>query len=129
MPDASTQDITRARTSAPVSLDENHRSALHLLAYFLYRQSHYSEACKVAAGLVSLLPNDLRAKRILIAALIGAERYDDALRLADTYRAEPNEKSASTIHLLRAQALWRSGRGEEAREAADLFLKLRQVNE
>jgi tetratricopeptide (TPR) repeat protein len=99
------------RVARPLELSAEHRDALRLLGYLLLRQNHAEDAVAVFRGLLATGPDDRHAHRALIYSYLAV---DDAER-------------AATIHLLRAQALWRLGRPEEARDALQRFVELRGV--
>lgn len=101
---------------------------MRLLGYFLFKQGHFSEASEVCAGLMALDPNDVQAWRTLIASLLGEGRNEDALVQAEAYLESQGQKVPATLHLLKAQALWRLGRQDEARAAVQQFQRLRQVS-
>ena len=69
-----------------------------------------------------------KAHRSLIYGHLAAGEPERALELAGSYVPQSHEPLAATIHLLRAQALWRLGRAAESREALRRFIELREVD-
>ncbi|MEO1017598.1 MAG: tetratricopeptide repeat protein [Pseudomonadota bacterium] len=128
MPEVGQQNVPM-KTTPDRQIRDQHKDALRLLGYFLLRQARHKEAIEVYRGLLSLNPSDRQARRALIAAFLGEGRNAEALEYAEGYTVETGEPHVATIHLMRAQALWRLGRADEARSAVDMFLKLRQVTE
>lgn len=116
------------RAGAPRELSAEHRDALRLLGYLLLRQNHAADAVAVFRGLLATAPDDRHAHRALIYAYLAADEAERALELAGSYVPRQHEPLAATIHLLRAQALWRLDRPDEAREALQRFVELREVS-
>jgi tetratricopeptide (TPR) repeat protein len=109
-------------------LGRDHRDALRLLGYVLLRQGQAIDAVAVFKGLLRLDPGDRQAHRALISAHLAADDPEHALEQASSYVVRPNEPRAAALHLLRAQALWRLGQRQEARESLDRFIELRGVD-
>jgi tetratricopeptide (TPR) repeat protein len=116
------------RVARPLELSAEHRDALRLLGYLLLRQNHAEDAVAVFRGLLATGPDDRHAHRALIYSYLAVDDAERALELAASYLPRPHEPRAATIHLLRAQALWRLGRPEEARDALQRFVELRGVS-
>lgn len=110
-----------------LELSAGHRDVLRLLGYFLLRQDRAADAVAVFRGLLATDPEDRHAQRALIYAYLAAGEPERALEQAGSYNPRPHEPRAATIHLMRAQALWRLGRPEEAREALQRFIELREI--
>lgn len=111
-----------------LGLGDEHRDALRLLGYILLRQKRPRDAIAVFRGLLAIDPGDRHAHRSLIYGYLAAGEPEHALEVAASYTPRPRERLAATIHLLRAQALWRLGRADEAREALHRFNDLREVD-
>lgn len=129
MPDDAAPSTQLAVRSAgqPQELGRDHRDALRLLGYVLLRQGLAADAVAVFRGLLRIDPQDRQAHRALISAYLAAGDPEHALELASSYVVRPNEPRAAALHLLRAQAYWRMGQRDNAREALDHFVELRQV--
>ena len=115
------------RLARRLELGAEHRDVLRLLGYFLLRQQRAADAVAVFRGLLATDPGDRHAHRALVYAHLVAGEAERALELASSYVPRPHEPLAATIHLLRAQALWRLGRPAQAREALQRFIDLREV--
>jgi tetratricopeptide (TPR) repeat protein len=108
-------------------LGAEHRDVLRLLGYFMLRQQRAADAVAVFRGLLATDRADRHAHRALIYAHLAADQPERALELAETYVPRAREPLAATIHLLRAQALWRLDRPDEARAELQRFIELREV--
>jgi tetratricopeptide (TPR) repeat protein len=129
MPDGLPTRVANLANQLPerLELQPAHRDALRLLGYLLLRQGHVPDAIAVFRGLLALDPDDRHAHRSLIYAYLAADEAERALEVASSYTPRPHEPLAATVHLLRAQALWRLDRPKEARMAFQRFLELREV--
>lgn len=116
-----------AERAGELELQTEHRDALRLLGYYLLRQNRAADAVAVFRGLHATDRGDHHAHRSLIYAHLANDEAERALDVAGSYVPQPDEPLAAAIHLLRAQALWRLGRPQEAREDLDRFIKLREV--
>lgn len=127
MPDRLPTVADRRRT-ARIDLEREHCDAIRLLGYILLRQNHMRDAIAVFRGLLAINPEDRHAQRSLIYGYLAAGEPERALEIAGSYVPRPRERLGATIHLLRAQALWRLGRADEARAALSRFSELREVD-
>ena len=117
-----------AKRTVRKKLTSDHRDVLRLLAYLMLRQGQARDAVMVLRGMLVLDPTDRHAQRSLIYAYLLLDEPERALEIAASYVPQPQEPYAATIHLLRARALWRLQRHQEAREALDHFVELRGLD-
>jgi predicted Zn-dependent protease len=116
------------RAARRLELSTEHRDVLRLLGYFLLRQDRAADAVAVFRGLLATDREDRHAQRTLIYAYLAAGEPERALEIAASYAPRQHEPGAATIHLMRAQALWRLGRPDAARESLQRFIDLREVS-
>ena len=114
-------------TPGSSGLSSEHRDALRLFGYLLLRQQCYPDAVAVFRGLLATDPSDRHARRSLIYAYLASNEAEHALELAGTYAPQAGDPATATIHLLRAQALWRLGRPQEARQHLERFIEMRRA--
>lgn len=111
------------------AISDGERRTLSVLAYLFFRMGFGERAKRIYAAIADLsAPGsaDYRfAKAGVAAAALDLGDAAGALAaLKDIPRADTLSSKEAALHLLRAQALWRLGREEEARAARDEYLRL-----
>lgn len=110
-----------------VMLDPQQRRTLHVLGYLCLRMGQMDRAARVFAVLAAL-PADVPDRQAYSGlAAVALDKGDAATALKHLYTAmegEPLSSRRSALHLLRAQALWREDRKDEAKSAVDEYLYL-----
>lgn len=105
-------------------LDEAHITTLRLLGHTYWRMGYLDKAERLFKALLALLPGDGQGLRQLAAVALAGGRAEEALeylnRLDEARGAEGGRDR--TALLMKAQALWRQGRAEEARAAFNDYL-------
>jgi hypothetical protein len=101
----------------------NDLTLIRLLAYMSVRHRAFDKAQALYEGLLALDADDGDAARGLAWALLEAGRPSEALKVLDEIAGAA--ASAAVVHLLRARALARLGRPEDAQVAMRAFLAAR----
>ena len=116
----------RAKGAAvPAVLSGDQRRSLLVLGYLFLRMGQFHRARSLFGALAALDPADRWAQRNLAATALAQDDGKTALehlRRAVGDRPLPTRDAA--LHLMRAQALWRMGRTDEARGAVDAYLAM-----
>jgi tetratricopeptide (TPR) repeat protein len=102
-------------------LDREQVISLKVLGFLYLRQGFFDRAARLFRALFALLPEDIEVARSLAAALLENENPGEALGLLETsflrdHGADP------VVKLLKARALWRLHRNEEAFAVMDDYL-------
>jgi len=121
-----------------VNLERQHRETLLILGYMYLRMGELERAGRLFAALIALAGERVGSSGAPILdsldrlahasmAAVDLERDEpgaalDNLRKAMDARVLSSREAA--LHLLRARALWRQDRREEARQAVDAFIGL-----
>ena len=98
--------------SSPLSGEQ--RRALLVLGYLFLRMGQFARAKKLFAALLALEPADGQARRCMAAALLALGAGGGALEHM------PSREAA--LHLLKARALWLTGRADEAKNAVNAWI-------
>lgn len=97
--------------------------ALQVLGHLFLRMGQFRRARKLALALLALAPDDRWARRCLAVAWLELGDADRALEQLDILlTGAPPASRDAVLHLLRARALWRAGRTDEARNALNAYL-------
>lgn len=100
-------------------LDREHIISLRVLGFLYLRLGFADRAARLFRALLALLPEDAEATLSLVVALLENGDAEAALDLL----AAPFDDSANPILLLlKARALWRLQRNEEAFRVMDRYL-------
>ena len=110
-------------------LTKDETTTLSVLAFLFFRMGMPARARRVYEALAELSPKgtgDYRfAKAGLAAVEIELGNGPQALKhLSGAFTGRPLSSRDATLYLLKAQALWMSGRQEEGQAARDEFLVL-----
>ena len=105
------------------ALSGEQRRALLVLGYLFLRMGQFARAKKLFAALLALDPGDAWARRSLAAAFLALGDGAAALEHIDKVMgtAPPPSRDAA-LHLLKARALWLTGRADEAKNAVNAWL-------
>lgn len=90
--------------------------ALEFLAHVLLQNGRWNDALPLYEALVALDGRDRRRRQALSYALLRTGKPREALAHLDWCMAQTDEPPEASLVLLRARALWDSGRQDEARE-------------
>ncbi len=121
-----------------MKLERQHRESLLILGYMYLRMGELERAGRLFSALIALAGT--RAERTGLPALDSLDRLAHASMAAvDLERDNPGaaldhlhkamdglilSSREAALHLLRARALWRQDRRDEARQAVDVFVSL-----
>jgi len=105
-------------------LDTHQRQFVKLLAHIHLEFHQPQRALPLLQGLLALDPEDPETLKMLAWAQIRMHHHQEALDTCRRYLAAGGEgEEHAPIRLLQAQALWGSGKKEEAREAFSCYLR------
>lgn len=105
------------------ALTDEQRRALLVLGYLFLRMGHFERAKKLYAALLALNPDDNWAHRSMAAALVALGDGSGALTHIDkALGTAPLSSRDNALHLLKARALWRTGRSDEAKNAVNAWI-------
>lgn len=121
-----------------MNLQRQHRETLLILGYMYLRMGELERAGRLFAALIAVsgertgssgTPGLDFLDRLAHAsmAMVDLERDDPGAALDNLHKAMDGRVLSSreaALHLLRARALWRQDRREEARQAVDAFIGL-----
>ncbi len=103
-------------------LSGEQRRALLVLGYLFLRMGQFARAKKLFTALIALDSGDAWARRCLAAALLalgdGASALEHINKGMGT--APPSSRDAA-LYLLKARALWLTGRADEAKNAVNAW--------
>lgn len=104
-------------------LTASQQRALLMLGYLYLRMGQGKRARKLFAALVALDKDDGWARRGLAAACLALGEGEAALEHIDkAIGSTPLPSRDAALHLLRARALWLTGRTDEAQNAVHAWL-------
>lgn len=107
--------------SSPLSGEQ--RRALRVLGYLFLRMGHFARAKKLFAALLALDSGDAWTRRSLAAALLALGDGGGALEHIDNIMgAAPLSSRDAALYLLKARALWLTGRADEAKNAVNAWI-------
>lgn len=105
------------------TLTDEQRRALLVLGYLFLRMGHFERAKKLYAALLALNPDDNWAHRSMAAALVALGDGSGALTHIDkALGTAPLSSRDNALYLLKARALWRTGRSDEAKNAVNAWI-------
>ncbi|HIU17841.1 MAG TPA: tetratricopeptide repeat protein [Candidatus Avidesulfovibrio excrementigallinarum] len=108
-------------TSSP--LTEQQRRALQVLGHLYLRMGHFDRVRKLTQALLALNPGDVWARRCLAVALLKEGDAERALEQLDgLLTGGPLPSRDAALYLIKAQALWQTGRADEARNAMNAYI-------
>ena len=109
-----------------MALTQEQRNTLSILGYLYYRMGRLDNAATVFAALDKLAPEGMDAISRRAAATLAAIETDrgNAEKALQLLHRVMDGQTLSTLHLLRARALWQQGRKDEARAAVNEYLYL-----
>ncbi len=121
-----------------MSLERQHRETLLILGYMYLRMGELERAGRLFAALIALagerdgnsgapILDSLDRLAHASMAAVDLERDDPGAALDNLHKAMDGRVLSSreaALHLLRARALWRQDRHDEARQAVDAFIGL-----
>lgn len=121
-----------------MNLQRQHRETLLILGYMYLRMGELERAGRLFTALIVLAgdgagnsgataPDLLDRLAYASMAAVDLERDDPGAALDNLHKAMDGRVLSSreaALHLLRARALWRQDRREEARQAVDVFIGL-----
>lgn len=110
--------------SDATELTTGERTTLSVLAFLYYRMGRLEAARRVYEALAALSPENSAESRAAHAglAVVALESGDGGEALGhvkSAFGSGPLSTRATTLHLVKAQALWLEGRAEEARAALE----------
>lgn len=106
---------------APLSGEQ--RRAMLVLGYLFLRMGQFTRAKKLFAALLALDSADGWAHRCLAAALLALGDGSGALEHLDRVTGTaPLPSRDAALYLLKARALWLTGRADEAKNAMNAWL-------
>lgn len=106
-------------------LNEGQWCALSVLGYMWLRLGNFPRAERVFRALAAVRPDDLKTSASLAAALLSQERPGDALEVVERLLAgRAPAAGEGYLWLLKAKALWRLDRRDEAASAVRNYLAL-----
>lgn len=104
-------------------LTEDQRTCLRVLGYLFLRMGLYERAQRLFTAMIVLDPNDRWAHRNLAVTALALGDHKMALEHIRLAIGDGVLSTAdSALYLLKAQALWRSGRQDEAKRAIDAYI-------
>lgn len=104
-------------------LSPGQQRALQVLGHLFLRMGQFRRARKLALALLAQDPGDAWARRCLAVAWLELGEPERALEQLDALLSGgPLASRDAVLHLLRARALWRAGRTDEARNALNAYL-------
>lgn len=104
-------------------LSVEQRRALLVLGSLFLRMGQFARAKKLFAALTALDPDDAWTARCLAFAHLGLNEGEKALEQLDrAIGNRPLPSRDAALHLLRARALWLSGRADEAKNAVNAWI-------
>lgn len=107
--------------NAPLSGEQ--RRALQVLGYLFLRMGQFARAKKLFAALIALDSGDAWTRRALAAAHLATGDGAAALEQLDrTLGSGPLPSRDAALYLLKARALWLTGRADEAKNAVSAYL-------
>lgn len=105
------------------SLKGDERRVLQVLGYLFLRMGQFARAKKLFSALLALDAGDTWAHRCLAAALLALGDGAAALEHIDkAVGAGPLPSRDAALYLLKARALWLTGRADEAKNAVSAWL-------
>ena len=108
---------------ATATLTQTQRRALMVLGHLYLRMGQFGRVRKLTMALLALNPDDTWARRCLAVALLKEGDAERALeQLAPLLTAGPLPSRDAALYLIKAQALWQTGRADEARNAMNAYL-------
>lgn len=121
-----------------MNLERQHRETLLILGYMYLRMGELERAGRLFAALIAVSEERTGSSGALALdfldrlahasmAVVDLERGDPGAALDKLHKAMDGRVLSSreaALHLLRARALWRQDRREEARQAVDAFIGL-----
>jgi Flp pilus assembly protein TadD len=102
-------------------LDQNQMTSLKVLGFLYQRLGFFDRAARLFRALFALSPEDAEVVRNLAAALIEEDDAEEALRLLDAPSRHTDAPDPALL-LLKARALWRLKRNEEAFAVMNTYL-------
>ncbi len=128
---ASEQTPSQRANRGTIPLNENCRATLRVLGYLYLRMGRIDSARRCFAALAAALPADVTARerswveRNLAAAALENNDNNAALNhLNNAMRGITMNTSDAALYLMKARALWRQGRHDEARQALNTYMHL-----
>ncbi len=114
-----------------VPLNDDCRATLRVLGYLFLRMGRIESARRTFATLAATLPEEVSARerswveRNLAAIALEENDSNAALNhLNNAMRGITMNTSDAALYLMKARALWRQGRHEEARQALNTYMHL-----
>ena len=105
------------------SLTENQRRALQVLGHLFLRMGQLARVRKLVTAMLALNPEDAWARRCMAVVLLKEGEAERALTILNgILEKSPLPSRDAVLHLLKAQALWQTGRNDEARNAVNAYL-------
>lgn len=106
---------------------DNDTKVLQILANTLTRQQKPDRAGILLEYALKKDPGNLSVKKALCGVYMLLENYDSALSMIDRVLEEkPREKDTEKLSLVRCEALWHSGKKEEAKNEMKKYISKRQ---
>ncbi|MDR3159375.1 MAG: tetratricopeptide repeat protein [Zoogloeaceae bacterium] len=103
-------------------LEETQAISLKVLGFLYLRLGFFDRAARLFRALRSFLPEDAGIHLSLSAALLENGEAEEALALLDAPPFVPSPATNPVLLLLKARALWRLRRNEEACTVMDAYL-------
>lgn len=114
-----------------IPLNDDCRATLRVLGYLFLRMGRIDSAHRTFSSLAAALPHDVTAQerswveRNLAAVALEENDINAALNhLNNAMRGITMTTSDAALYLMKARALWRQGRHEEARQALNTYMHL-----
>jgi thioredoxin-like negative regulator of GroEL len=109
------------------NLDREHVASLKVLGFLYLRLGFADRAARLFQALLALLPEDAEAALSLAAALLENGKAETALKLLEApplaaHSNDSDDSARPVFLLLKARALWRLQRNEEAFLVMDRYL-------